>query len=181
METYITILRGINVSGQKSIKMDALRSMFEDLNFSNVTTYIQSGNVVFAEKKTKPKDLESKIQKEIKKIFGHEVSVLVKEKKEVEAVIKKNPFLKQKNIDSTRLYVTFLSHNPEQIHIDKIKDLKYPPDEFIILEKAIYLHVPISYGNSKLNNNFFENKLKVTATTRNWRTVNELLNIANAI
>jgi uncharacterized protein (DUF1697 family) len=181
MEKYISILRGINVSGSKPIKMDALRALFEDLNFKSVTTYIQSGNVVFADKKTNTRDLEKRIQKEILKVFGFDVPVIVKEKKEVELIIKNNPFIAKKNVDATRLYVTFLSEEPEQIHIDKIKELKYPPDEFIILEKAVYMYVPISYGNTKLNNNFFESKLKVAATTRNWRTVNELVNIAEAI
>lgn len=181
MGKYISILRGINVSGHKTIKMDALRTLFENLNFKNVTTYIQSGNVVFAEKKINPKELEKRIQNEILNVFGFEVPVIVKEKKEVERIIKNNPFITKENIDTTRLYVTFLSDKPEQIHIDKIKELKYPPDEFIILEKAVYLYVPISYGNSKLNNNFFESKLKVTATTRNWRTVNELVNMAETI
>ncbi len=181
MEKYISILRGINVSGHKPIKMDALRTLFEDLNFKNVTTYIQSGNVVFADKKIKPLELEKRIQNEILNVFGFDVPTIVKEKKEVELIIKNNPFMTKKNVDTTRLYVTFLSEEPKQIHVDKIKELKYPPDEFIILEKAVYLHVPISYGNSKLSNNFFESKLKVAATTRNWRTVNELVSIAEAI
>jgi uncharacterized protein (DUF1697 family) len=180
METYISILRGINVSGHKMIKMDALRKMYEELGFKNVKTYIQSGNVVFQYKKAKPEDLEKKIAKQIRTDFSFEVPVMVKEVNEIEDVIKNSPFVKRKE-DVTKLHVTFLSGEPEAVHINKIKEGNYGVDEYILKGNAIYLFCPGGYGNTKLNNNFFENKLKVVATTRNWKTVNELVNIAKEI
>jgi uncharacterized protein (DUF1697 family) len=91
-----------------------------------------------------------------------------------------NPFIKKKNIDPRKLHVTFLSPEPGLSNVHALNGIHYPPDEFILKGKEIYLHCPDGYGRSKLNNNFFEKKLKVTATTRNWRTVNELIKLAES-
>jgi len=179
MQTYISILRGINVSGHKMIKMDALRAMFETLGFKNVKTYIQSGNVVFQTKKTSPQALEKKIAKKIADSFGFEVPVLVIDSAELSHTLKNNPFVNKRKEDSTKLHVTFLSGEPQQAAIEKIKEGNYADDEFIVSGKNIYLFCPNGYGNTKLSNTFFENKLKLTATTRNWKTVNELINLSN--
>ena len=177
MQTYISILRGINVSGHKIIKMDALREMYSSLKLVNTKTYIQSGNVVFQIKKTDAKDLEKKIAKKINETFGFEVPVLVMELDELVHTSQHNPFIKNRKEDITKLHVTFLSTAPEQIAITKIKEGKYAEDEFIVDGKNVYLFCPNGYGNTKLSNTFFENKLKVTATTRNWKTIQELIKI----
>ncbi len=181
METYIAILRGINVSGHKMIKMEALRNMLEDLKFKNIKTYIQSGNIVFQDKKTDSHSLERKISKKISETFNFEVPVMVKEENELMEVLNNNPFLTKRKEDITKLHVTFLSEIPEKEAVEKIKEGLYASDEFIIKEKTVYLFCPNGYGNTKLNNTFFENKLKVTATTRNWKTVTELVNMATQL
>lgn len=179
MQTYISILRGINVSGQKKILMNDLKALYHDLKFEDVVTYIQSGNVIF---KTNPllsdKQLGDKIEKEILKKYNFQVPVIIRNIKEVAALIKKNPFSKKKNIDPEKLHVTFLSESPSTENIETIKGFNYPPDEFIIIEREVFLHCPINYGETKLSNKFFENKLKVSATTRNWKTVNKLYEMA---
>ena len=181
METYISILRGINVGGHRMIKMDALRQLYTDLGFENVKTYIQSGNVVFQFKQTENKKLADKIEKEITKKFDFDVPVLVKEFDEWKEIVKENPFLKDSSKDVNFLHVTFLSDKPTEENFDKIKSGQYQQDEFQLIDKAIYLYCPNSYSNSKLTNSFFESKLKVTATTRNWKTINELMDIANKL
>lgn len=178
METYIAILRGINVSGQKMIKMDALRQLFEDLKFKNIRSYIQSGNIIFESKVASPEILAKKIEKQVKTTFGFEVPVLVKDKKQLQQVLKSNPFVNKRSEDVKWLHVTFLSASPEKTGMEKLMGLSYKPDEFILSNDVVYLFCPNGYGNTKLNNNFFESKLKVTATTRNWNTVNELLRMA---
>ena len=178
MQTYISILRGINVSGQKLIKMDALRKMFEDIKFKKVKTYIQSGNVIFESSKSTIESLEKKIMKGIKESFGFDVPVLVKDLSELKIVLKNNPFLKKQNEDVSKLHVTFLSEIPSKENVEKIQAGNYGADEFVLEGKNIYLFCPNGYGNTKLTNNFFENKLKLSATTRNWKTVNELVSIA---
>ena len=105
---------------------------------------------------------------------------MVKELDEIKTVLKNNPFVNKRKEDIIKLHVTFLSQEPATDNIDKINKAQYLPDEFTLDGKNIYLFCPNGYGNTKLNNNFFENKLKVVATTRNWKTVNELVSIGEA-
>ncbi|PZF72724.1 DUF1697 domain-containing protein [Taibaiella soli] len=178
MKTCISMLRGINVSGKNKILMKELQTMYEAMGYENVRTYIQSGNVVFETKKKTDIALAKEIKQQIEETFGFDVPVIIRGLDEMNHALEHNPFLKQKDIDLSRLHVTFLSEVPSKEHLAKLKDQNYAPDEFIIEGKEIYLHIPVSYGNTKLNNNFWESKLKVTATTRNWKTVNELVKIA---
>jgi len=175
METYIAVLRGINVSGKNMIKMPALITSMEKIGFKNVRSYLQSGNLIFENEGRELADFEEKIKAEIAQSFGLDVPVLVLNSKEILRVRNENPFVKTEEIDEKKLHVTFLSGVPEKINIDQIDAGKYAPDEFIVDGKAIYLFCPGGYGNTKLTNNFFESKLKMTATTRNWNTVNKLV------
>ena len=175
MHTYISILRGINVSGQKKIIMTDLVKLYEDLGFTDVKTYIQSGNVVFnSTKKVSNSLLVKQIEIKINEIYGFQVPVIIRTVEELSKIIASNPF---KNETSENLYITFLSNLPNSNHLENLTELNYLLDEFIVIEKEIYLNVS-SYGTTKLSNSFFENKLKVTATTRNWNTVNKLLAIS---
>ena len=178
MKKYIAILRGINVSGQKKIKMDQLRSMMEELNFHNIQTYNQSGNNTFYYKKVKTETVEKLIKKKIFDVFGFNVTVIVRNPEEIKEVLENNPFLKDKKKDITKMYVTFLSDKPLKENINKLKEYNYSPEEYLISGKDIYFYTPNGYGRAKMNNNFFENKLKVSATTRNWKTVNKLFEIS---
>jgi uncharacterized protein (DUF1697 family) len=175
--TYIAILRGINVSGKNMIKMPALIKTFESLGYNKIKTYVQSGNVIFQTKPSKSKDLEKQIHDRIDKDFDTRIPVMVLNNKYISEIQENNPFLDRKETDLTKLHVTFLSEAPEKENTDKINTAQYAPDEFIIDKKVIYLYCPGGYGKTKLNNNFFENKLKVTATTRNWNTVNKLVEL----
>jgi len=179
MTTYISILRGINVSGQKLIRMADLEKLYECLGFSNIITYIQSGNVIF---KTglndTPSGLSAKIEEAIQQNYGFDVPVIIRTLAEMKASIFANPFFKGSKTESDKLYVTFLEEKPQMINIEKINHFNFLPDKFIIIEREVYLDCAGGYGTTKLSNNFFENKLKVKATTRNWNTVNKLIEIA---
>ena len=176
MQTYIAILRGINVGAQKKVLMADLKAVLNKLKLLDVTTYIQSGNVVFkSDEKLSNGEFAAKLEKVILKHFKFDVPVLVRNVAELKKLIAANPFLKNKKIDLTKLHVTFLSGVPEKSLVDEIKKFNFPTDEFVINGKEVYLHTPGGYGETKLSNNFFEKKLKVTATTRNWKTVNTLL------
>ncbi len=178
MNKYIALLRGINVSGQKKIKMTDLQTLFESLSFSEVKTYIQSGNVIFSAKENKKEVNENKITAAIKHNFGFPVDVIVVTPQELESLIINNPFVKKKK-DIDKLHVVFLSNVPLKENLKKLNNSDFLPEKFIIDEKYIYLFVPNGYGRAKLNNNFFENKLKVPATTRNWKTVKMLFDLAS--
>lgn len=122
--------------------------------------------------------LAEKIERAIYKKYNFQVPVIIRNDEELKKIISSNPFLKEKNIEEKKLHVTFLSNTPAKMNVESIKDIDFSPDKFIIKGKEIYLHIPESYGETKLSNNFFEKKLKITATTRNWNTVNKLLEMA---
>lgn len=178
MPTYISILRGINVSGKNLIKMDALKKMFENLQFKNIQTYIQSGNIIFSTQSNSVKSLETKIASQIKKDFGFDVLVIVLTAEKLRGIIQQNPFTKDKQKDISYLYVTFLTDSPNEFDIKGILEKRSAGEEIEFGKNAIYLFCPGGYGQTKLNNNFLESKLKVNATTRNWKTANELLKLA---
>lgn len=175
MQTYIAILRGINVGGKKPMKMQALKELCENIGCKNVQTYIQSGNIVFKYKKENAKTIASLLSKKINVTFEFEVPILVLTLEELQAVVNENYFLQDKQKDITFFHVTFLEEIPDAEKTTTLQNTNFVEDEFFIKDKAVYLYCPNSYSSSKLTNTFIENKLKVTATTRNWKTVNELL------
>jgi len=178
MKTYISIFRGINVSGHKMIKMKSLQEMYKGLDFRSVRTYIQSGNVVFESNAPEIRILEKTISAAILKTFGFEVPVIVLGKEELRNISDHNTFISERGEDIARLHVTVLSAEPEHSLTETIGHDEYLPDEFYISGKSVYLFCPNGYGNTKLSNTFFEKRLKVRATTRNWKTVLELVRMS---
>lgn len=177
MPTYISLLRGINVSGQKKIKMADLKAMYINLGFEDVLTYIQSGNVIFKTKKTALEKLEKTIKEGIQKTFGFEVPTLVISRAELSTLAEANPY-KDREVEHKFLYLTLLLHPPAKEKIQTIEAMEFPGEEFKITERVVYLCVPNGYGRTKLNNNFFESKLKTQATTRNLKSINKLLELS---
>ncbi len=175
MTTHLALLRGINVSGHNMIKMDALQKMLENMGYSDVKTYIQSGNVFITTEETNPAAVGFHIKQEIFKVFGHDVPVVVISKTALEACIENNPFLKENNTDTKKLYVAFLSTElkPERIHDLKMSAVK--PDEVHIDKNRIYIKYAVSAGKTRLDQKYIEKKLNLTATIRNWNTVVTLL------
>ncbi|MBL4736014.1 MAG: DUF1697 domain-containing protein [Flavobacteriales bacterium] len=178
METYIAMLRGINVSGQKKILMADLRGYMEELGLQKVETYIQSGNIIFCSSIESRDELASQIKTKILEQYGFEVPTLVKRVGDLEFVLANCPFAKDPGKDVSRWYVTFLGGEPDEDRIVKLKEYNYSPEEYVLEGVNIYFYSPNGYGDAKMNNNFFEAKLKVSATTRNWRTVNKLVEMA---
>ena len=172
--TYVCLLRGINVSGHKIIKMDQLRGACEALGLEDVKTYVQSGNVVFKAPVQAAGKLAEKIAGKVLRQFGFSVPVLVKTAEEISEVTRNNPFLKEKDIDPAKLHVTFLSRAPEKAALKMLDAIAAGPDRFRCSDEVIYLHCPGGYGETKLSNNALEKALSVSATTRNWNTVSKL-------
>ena len=173
---YIALLRGINVSGQKMIKMAELKKLFEALGFENVVTYLQSGNVVFDYKKISEDKLKNLIEKEIKNNYGFDVSIIIRTPGEIKKLLNKNPYDEGEE-NENKIYFVFLDAVPDKERIDKLMSTDYEPEKFVISGKEICFFCPNGYGRAKLNNNIFENKLKVVATTRNLKTVRELVRL----
>ncbi len=180
MITNVALLRGINVSGQKIIKMETLKKAFESLHYARVTTYIQSGNVVFASAETTTAVLQKQIENKLLKVFGYEVAVIVKTTKEIEKVLQQNPFKKVQTNKGEKLYISFLAAVPAKAAAENLAAVKNDVDEIRLSGSEVYILCRNGYGKSLFSNTFIEKKLAVSATTRNWDTVQKLLSLGNA-
>jgi uncharacterized protein (DUF1697 family) len=179
MQTYLAILRGINVGGHHLIAMKELKALFEDLRFQGVRTYIQSGNVVFQAPDADPQTLAARIEARILEQYQFPVPVLIRTAAELKAALDRNPFLQPGGPDPDKLHVTFLADHPDPARLAQV-DAYNGPDACSISEREVFLYCPQGYGNTKLNNSFFEKKLGVRATTRNLKTVRHLVGMAEA-
>ncbi|HET8859960.1 DUF1697 domain-containing protein [Marivirga sp.] len=178
MNTKIAILRGINVGGKRKILMADLKELMGNLDYHNIQTYIQSGNVIFNTVEKLPnKEIGENIEKAILKQFDLEVPVIVMSLEEIKNAIAKNPFYKA-DADINKLHLTFLNEVPDQDKRVHIESLDYAPDQFKIIGQNAFIYCEDSYHKSKLTNDFFEKKLKVKATTRNWKTVLKLCELS---
>ena len=179
MVKYIAILRGINVGGRRKILMADLRQLFSDLGFLDVSTYIQSGNVFFHTQEAKNNiELADSITKAIAEKYGFDVPVIIRNLEEIEEIISTHPFATETEEDVARLAVTFLKTIPKTAHLSKIETYDYSPDRFKIIGNNVMLFCAGKYHETKLSNKFFETKLKPPATTRNWKTVLKLAELA---
>jgi uncharacterized protein (DUF1697 family) len=178
MSAYIAMLRGINIGPHKRIKMERLRESFEGLGFDAVQTYIQSGNVVFKSAKTSAASLGKTIEERLLDDFGFSVSVILRTRKEMEKIIRRNPLLKENGVDPSKLHVAFLSEAPSPAALTKLDALTLPPDRVRCLGKELYLYFPNGTSGSSLWKHPLDRVLSVTTTTRNWNTVNQLCAMA---
>ena len=178
MNTFISMLRGVNVSGQNRIRMEALRGAYEALGLVEVRSYVQSGNVIFDSEEADASLLTGRIEAQIQKTFGYSVKVFLRGRGDLQRVIAGNPFLKARKEDPSKLHVTFLYGPPSAAALNDLQNPGDAADEFSVGEQEIFLFCPNGYGRTKLNNAFFERKLKLPATTRNWSSVNALCALA---
>ncbi|RUA15069.1 MAG: DUF1697 domain-containing protein [Flavobacteriia bacterium] len=172
MNTYITLLRGINVSGQKMIKMTELRESLEQIGFHKVQTYIQSGNIIFETDIAGKEKIQDVVHAGILKDFGFEVPTLTLSRAEIEEILRSNPFAGE---EGDKLYFVLLKNPPEKSLVDQFNGLQFENEDFHITNDCVYLLCKKGYGNAKLSNNLIERKLKVEATTRNLKTMQKLL------
>lgn len=157
------------------IKMEALKTTLEAIGYTNVVTYIQSGNVFVETDEESGFSVGFKIKQEIYKTFGHEVPVIVIGKQDLELCLKNNPFLKDKEVDTKKLYVAFLSKEMNSTAINELKISQFKPDEAVIDGNKIFIKYDVGAGKTRLDQKYIEKKLNVIATMRNWNTVNQLL------
>ncbi len=159
--------------------MADIKALYESLGLADVITYIQSGNVVFAtDIPASNTDLARTLEQAIAKQYLFDVPVIVRSSAEIRHILEANPFVRREGISSEKLHVTFLAEAPPVKELEKVRALNYSPDEFVISGTEVFLYCPGGYGETKLSNKFFESKLKVSATTRNWNTVNKLVELA---
>jgi len=181
MITYIALLRGINVGGNKIIKMQELKSMFQSLQFGNVRTYIQSGNVVFESMEVSSSRIGEVIEKEIKATFGFDVSVMIRTSEELESTLANNPFDLSEEEEFKRLYVSFLAAEPSASSLEKLRSYEGGPDRLRIVGKEMYVLYEISVSKSALFKVSMDKLLGMPVTARNWNTVNKLAEMGRSV
>ena len=171
MKKYIVLLRGINVSGKNKLPMAELRQLLNDLQFQNIQTYIQSGNIILDSQKEKSETCEI-IKEGIFAKLGYEIPVIARTISEFKKVVDNYPFSKE---NEKIVAFTFLNKVPIKTTID-IKNIK--EDKYKVDNDVVYLNCSSGFGKTKLTNNSIEKKLNVIATTRNLRTTLKLLELA---
>jgi uncharacterized protein (DUF1697 family) len=178
MARYVGLLRGINVGGHKKVPMAQLREALSGIGWTDVRTYLQSGNVVFTVPGGPHTDTEVRAALEgaIAERFGFEVPTLVRTGTELEAVAAACPYPADA-LDPATLLVVFLEHDPGEGYYDGIDEAAFAPDTFRHLGEAVYCHFPHGMGRSKLGAALGAVRPRVPATGRNWRTVTKLMEL----
>jgi uncharacterized protein (DUF1697 family) len=180
MLTFIAFLRGINMAGHNTVKMNDLLLLFKGLGFNDSETYIQSGNVIFSstDDQSTP-EIISKIETAIAKKFSYQVPVMLRTVAEMNKLMSLNPFMNEPGFDPSKMAVILLYETASEAQIHKIRDVNYPPDKFQVIGKEIFFYCPNGFGRTKLYTNFFEKKMGVTGTARNWKTMTSILTLAS--
>ncbi|AIQ39129.1 DUF1697 domain-containing protein [Paenibacillus sp. FSL R7-0297] len=178
MSTYIALLRGINVGGNKLIKMQELKAMFAELQYENVRTYIQSGNVVFESEESSAIRLSEVISQRIQETFGFGVPVIIRSLEELEAVIAGNPFPLTEPEEFKRLYVSFLDAEPSAEALEMIRPYEDGADRVRVVGKEMYTYYEVSVSESPLFKVQFDRLLGTTLTARNWNTLGKVTALA---
>lgn len=174
MNTFIALLRGINVSGQKKILMADLRELLTAMGFGEVRSYIQSGNLVFTSDGTQ-RQIEAKIKEGIHEHYGWEVPVLVRTSDEIAQALHNCPFAEEKMKKS---YFTLFQERPEDDLMSTFREMSFPREEFVIDPNCLYYYCEAGYGKAKMTNKLIEQKLKTRVTTRNYNTLTKLVELA---
>lgn len=176
MIRYVALLRGINVAGQKVVSMEDLRAHFVMPGIENIVTYIQSGNIIFDSEETNEELLHRQITTQLEKKLGYNVPVVIRMILDLKKVIKNNPFGDIKTEDKSKLYVTFLSEVPSFDVRGSLGVYSNDAEYARVVNREVYIYSP-NYGKTCFSNTFIEKKLRVSATTRNWATINKIVEL----
>lgn len=171
MNTYITLIRGINVGGKHSIRMKDLVILLEGLGAKQIKTYIQSGNVILQSTED-PSWLSEQISLAIQQRLGFAPHVLVLTLAEFEIAMQNNPFPEAETIPNS-LHLGFLARTPEHPNLEELDRLKCESEQYQLTDKVFYLYAPEGVGRSKLAASS-EKLLGVPMTDRNWKTVRKI-------
>jgi len=174
MTAYVSLFRGINVGGNKSVRMDALKELHESLGLQGVATYIQSGNVVFTSDDADPAQLARQIEQAFATKFGFQANVMVRTADQFSDIIDNNPFQNQPMKESKWVVVMFLATRPERTALEDLQKTYGGPEEICMIGQELYIYYPNGIGRSKLTLTLIEKKLKTMGTGRNWNTILQL-------
>ena len=178
MNTYICLLRGINVGGNSKLPMKELVVVLEGLGLTNVKTYIQSGNVIVDSDETDPASVGATIRSVIEREFGVSTPAIMLTRDELAAAIAGNPF-SGRDADPKAHRIMVLESAPSQDRIDTLDPDRSLGHRFSVEGRIIWMDVP-QWSQSKLTNDYFDRRLSVVSTMRNLSTCEVLLDMMDA-
>lgn len=175
-KSFVALFSGINVGGNRIVKMAELRSFFQDLGFSDVATYVQSGNAVFRAKSGDAATLTKQIEAAFEKKWGFHSRIMVRDLGWFERLVSENPY-PEVAADHTKLHAYVLEREPTGDEVARLAEKCAGPERFLIKGDVLYLHAPDGLGKSVFAG-LIPRTLKVPGTARNWRSVLALLAMA---
>jgi uncharacterized protein (DUF1697 family) len=175
---HVAFLRGINVGGKNMLPMKELASLFAHAGCTDVTTYIQSGNVLFTANDAVVAQQAAEIAYQIDARFGLRVPVVLRSAAELTVAVQNNPF-RRAGAAEDRLHVYFLAGRPDAAEVAALDASRSAPDAFAVVGREVYLQLPNGMARTKLTNAYFDSKLRTVSTARNWRTVLKLAELLN--
>ena len=178
MTTVVSMIRGINVGGNRMIRMDRLKAIYTGLGLAEPRTYLQSGNVVCEARDSRVRGLGKAVEKAILAECGFDVSVAVRTTREMTEAMAANPLFGRKGTDPRFLHATFIVDPDGKATLGGTELPFGKSEEAVLVGDVVYVYCPNGYGITKINNTFFERRLGVRATTRNWQTVAALERMA---
>jgi uncharacterized protein (DUF1697 family) len=178
MTTWIALLRGINVGGNRRVPMAELRAALEAIGLDDVRTYIVSGNVVFRSRRSDAAALAREVEAAIERQFGFPVAVVLRTAIEMRRVLERDPLPDGSAADPAHRYAIFLSADPAPERLAAIDARAVEPDVFVAGDRVIHAWYRGGLQASKLAGRLTDRGLGVTATARNWNTVRKLVELA---
>lgn len=172
---YVAFLRGINVGGRTSIKMEALRASFAALGYANVKSYIQSGNIVFETDETDDSKIAARISAAVEKEF-FKTPVMVRSIAEIRDAVENNPFAGEEYEDKL-FHLIFLSEKLADEKAAQLLANNSAKEKFAARNREVYCLLRENFAQSLLGRKYIDNQLRTPATARNWRTVNKILEL----
>ncbi len=174
---YVALLRGINVNGQRMIRMEDLRTLVAEIGCTQVRTLLQSGNVLLRSAEVAPTELAGAIERALAERLGLDVAVFVLTVRELAELVEANP-LAGEGVEPRSLYVTVLPRAPDPQRLEPLMARDWSPDRLALVGRCAYVHCPNGYHGTKLTNTLLESRLGAPATTRSWNTMLRLVQLA---
>jgi uncharacterized protein (DUF1697 family) len=175
-EPHVALLKGVNVGRRHPVPMATLREALDAAGFTEVRTYIQSGNVIFRDTPVAGSDPATAIAGSVAATFGFDIAVVCRSRSELVTVLERDPLLRDED-DPTKLHVAFLNAAPDADRAAQLDPDRSPPDRFVLLERELSLHYPHGAACTKLTGHYLERTLHRTATIRNVKTVRKLVEL----
>lgn len=181
MAVIISMLRGVNLGPHNRLKMEELRALYKALKLRDAQSYVQSGNVIFRSAEKDLDELARRIEGAIEKKFGFRPPVILRTTAELRDAIAKNPFAMRREIEPSKLLVTFLDRDPGEKVREQVLKINTAPEELRIEGREVYIYFPNGMARPKMNWAAVARVLKTQWTGRNWNSVQKMLQMAEQL